>query len=284
MSSFVIKGTVVGCDHEHWKKDKNLLSSILISVMSTWEMNYRSNRQNKEMSTNISREYGKIINAYLGFMNDIHNLAIIIDMIESNLNNTSLEDGKKLMYVTLLVEAYFTNLRSVYDFTSYFPKLIIEEKNLSQLPSKKEGSIKELIKYFKKDCAKKIISQEVIDVFINCEKNLDNIRTIRDLIIHKGKEPILFIENSGEVKFSINTITKDGSVNLLPNILDEDSQIYDMKKYIIKITNNTFNYIEDLGHVMYQEFLKKDSNYRVYLGGLTGLCMTNFIEFLGWNE
>lgn len=282
MSNFVIKGTVVGCGYKYWKEDKNILSSRLISVMATWEMKYRLT--DKEISKNLNREYGKIKNAYSAIMNDIHNLAISLDMIESNLNNTSLEWGKKSMYVTLLVEAYFTNLRSIYDFTSYFAKLLVAEEKLNQLPSKKEGSIKELIKYCKKEAAKEVMPQEVINAFVECEENLDNIRMIRDLIIHKGKEPILFFENSGEIKFSINQITNDKNKNLLPNILNEESQLYDLKKYLAKITNNTFEYIEKLGTAMHHEFLKKDKDYRIYLGGLVGMCIPNFIEFLGWNE
>ncbi len=279
MSNFVIKGTVLGHTYEKWRNDKDTLSSVLISVMSTWEMN---NSFNNKISTNLMREYGKVVNAYSGFMNDIHNLAITLDMIESNLEDKSLDFWKKLLYITLLVEVYFTNLRTIYDFTSYFPKVLIDEKNFSHLPSKKEGSIKELIKFLKKENAKEVLSQEIIDVFINCESNLDDVRNIRDMIIHKGKEPILFIDNDDEVKISINS--KENNINLLPNILNEQEQAYDLKKYLSKITNNLFDFIESLGEAMYQEFFKRDPNYGIYLGELTGICITNFIEFLGWGE
>lgn len=272
-----IKGTIMGYKYENWKQDKDILSSILISVMETWEWDC-FNHIDKKFSSNLYREYGKIKNAHSGFMNDIHNLAIAWDMLESALNNKSLEFGKKLLNITLLMEMYFTNLRSIYDFTSYFPKLLIEEKNLTHLPSKKEGSVKELIKYFKKESAKEIISQEIIDVIIECEENLDNIRKIRDLIIHKGKELLLFFDNSGEVKISFS------NKNLLPNILNEECQAYDLKKYLRKITNNTFEYIEKLGYAMYNEILKKNTNYKIYLCALTGVCIPNFIEYLGWKD
>jgi len=80
----VHKGTSMGWDYERWSTEKNVLSSLLISIINTWKINIDERKQqNEEFEDGYLREIGKINHAFSGLQNDIHNLSIIIDMINT---------------------------------------------------------------------------------------------------------------------------------------------------------------------------------------------------------
>ena len=129
MDNFILKGTAFGFSYEEWANKNDLLPSTLISVIEAW----RRTVQEQDLSfkpdilDDFKREYGRIINAYYGFEGDMHNLSINYHLIKSISMDKEQDNGLKILYVGLLTENYITNLRSIYDFTSLFPRMLIND-------------------------------------------------------------------------------------------------------------------------------------------------------------
>jgi len=285
MNEVFIKGTAFGFSNKEFNEDPELFSSILISVIQTWIFKTYDTQDNLKIETDeeTGREYGRIKAAYYALENDIHNLAINNHLLSRLISNNDLDKGLKLLYISLLVENYIINLRSIYDSTSLFPRLLVDSKDFKKLPNgKNSNSLNSLIKNIKKtvDTINQLYPPSINKIILDCESDLDNIRTIRDAIIHKGKEPIIEITNN-QIYFRIPQKPPYGKENSLPDILSiGNDNNYPLKKYLRVLTIRLINYMEQLGNTIGQEFYNKDNNYRVELTALVGICMKDFIEFL----
>ena len=286
MNEFYIKGTVCGISSKDYNDDPELFSSILISVLQTWIFRTYDTQDNLIIDINeeSDRQYGRIKAAYYALNNDIHNLSVNYHLLSKLINNFELDKGFKLLYISLLVENYIINLRSIYDLTSFFPSLLLDFKDFKKIPTGKHSdSLNSLLKNIKKmniDDINQLYPQSINETIMICESNLNDVKTIRDAIIHKGKEAIIEITNN-EVYFRIPKKPPYGKENCLPDILclGIDNN-FPLIKYLKTLTIRLMNYLEQLGETIGQEFYNKDNSYRVELTALVGICMRDFKEFL----
>jgi hypothetical protein len=284
MNDLFIKGTAIGFDYKKWKEDRELLSSLLLSVMETWLIN-TYNAQDKliiEISEQQEREYGKIKAAFWGFEGDIHNLAVNHHLLVSLLNNGGLDKGLKSLYTSLLVENYIINLSSIYDFCSFFPRIIMPLEDIQQYQNRKyPDSLNTFIKYCESDSSK-VLPDKLRDLMKSSRNELENIRTIRDLIIHKGKEPIIELKGN-ETVFRIPSKPPYGTENALPDILGLGNSDYPLEGYLRTLTLKLFEFLDKLGTILIME-LQKNDNYRLELTALIGICVKDFNDFLYADE
>jgi hypothetical protein len=279
MSDIFIKATAIGFDYKTWKEDVELFSSILVSVLQTWLLdNFNSQGNLKHnLPEKVAREYGRIKNAYFGLESDIHNLSINYNLIISILKNNKIKTEFKALYISLLVENYIVNIRSIYDFTSFFPGIFIKYKDIDQLP---KGSLNSFVKHCKKNKNRSTtFPQKIYELMINTECELKNIRLIRDAIIHHGKESIITL-NEKEPVFRIPKTAPYGVENYLPDILSLGNIDYPLFNYLKALSIKMINYMESLGNIMGEEFYMKDKDFKLKLTALTGICMKNYLEFL----
>lgn len=233
----VIKGTIL-TGREGSKVGEETFSSLLLSVMTSWYYStYTSSGEPlKNYSQNELREYGKIKSALNGYTNDLHNISINYCLFKEINNNIEIGKYKGDLYIVLLLENIFTNLRSLYDFFYHFIKICLNEKHLKQYPQK--DSINNLITFAHNPNNSDKLPPEVIRYLEYIQSDLEDIKKIRDNIIHKGKD-IMLSRDSGKLLMRIpikDLFTKD---NLLPNILEEENLNYDVEKYLSKIIKTT---------------------------------------------
>lgn len=273
----VIKGTIL-TGREGSKVGEETFSSLLLSVMTSWYYStYTSSGEPlKNYSQNELREYGKIKSALNGYTNDLHNISINYCLFKEINNNIEIGKYKGDLYIVLLLENIFTNLRSLYDFFYHFIKICLNEKHLKQYPQK--DSINNLITFAHNPNNSDKLPPEVIRYLKYIQSDLEDIKKIRDNIIHKGKD-IMLSRDSGKLLMRIpikDLFTKD---NLLPNILEEENLNYDVEKYLSKIIKTTFKNMEMLGEVLFSE-LCQDKNYRISLCSISNYCIDDFNDFL----
>lgn len=275
----VYKGTSIGWNWEALSKDKNALGLKIISIYKTWEM------EKKVGDGDITRDEGKIVKAYKGLANDIHNLAIIIDMMKAIIEKSKQDNDlkeKDFLYLNVLFESYFSNLRSLFDFTSLIIRMALSDESIKRLPSRYEDSFSRILKFAKNTNNKGILSDEVVKAILDSEDTFNIIREIRDLIIHKGDEAIIYKEEDG-LTFAIIKFTNEGPTNVVKNILGVESERYPVFDYLSELTNRTISYIEELALAIYVNLCKiKNEEIHLQLAALQGICMPNFIKFLGW--
>ncbi|WP_241279588.1 hypothetical protein [Chryseobacterium cucumeris] len=273
----VIKGTIL-VSPQSFKVGEETFSSLLLSVMTSWYYStYTSSGEPlKNYSQNELREYGKIKSALNGYTNDLHNISINYCLFKEINNNIEIGKYKGDLYIVLLLENIFTNLRSLYDFFYHFIKICLNEKHLKQYPQK--DSINNLITFAHNPNNSDKLPPEVIRYLEYIQSDLEDIKKIRDNIIHKGKD-IMLSRDSGKLLMRIpikDLFTKD---NLLPNILEEENLNYDVEKYLSKIIKTTFKNMEMLGEVLFSE-LCQDKNYRISLCSISNYCIDDFNDFL----
>lgn len=279
MSDLFAKGTAIGFDYKTWKEDEKLFSSLLLSVLQTWLMTNYDSKDHLivSMSNEQERIFGKIKTAFWGFEGDIHNLAVnyhfLVSQIENN-DNSSL----KSLYVSLLVENYIINLRSIYDFCSIFPQVIMLPKDIREYQNRKyPDSLNTFIKYCTSSNTKSL-PNNLKSIIQDVKPKLETIKIVRDLIIHKGKEPIVgFKEN--KVFFRIPSRPPYGKENALPDILNMGNCDYPLLDYLRILTIDLLNFMENLGLLLLEE-LRKDKEYMLDLTALVGVCIKDFNIFL----
>jgi len=278
MDKVFVKGTAIGFDLKTWKEDPEIFSSILLSAVQTWIQNISKD----EIPDDLAREFGKIENAYYGIEGDIHNLSVNIHLIKHILSNNSLDTQFKSLYVSLLTENYIINLRSIYDFTSYFPRICMSEKEVVKLKNVKNG---DSINSFKKSLGKLVSKDQftlnIKQLFERTENDLGNIIRIRDLIIHKGKETIITLKEN-QPYFIIPGRGQSSEENSLPDIMNLDKKDYPLYGYLRILTRNLINYMEYLGYNIIEEMQKRSDKkkYKLELTALIGYCMKEFNDFL----
>lgn len=273
----VIKGTIL-VGSQSFKVGEDLFSSILLSVMSSWY--YSTYTSTGEPLRNYSeqelREFGKIRLALNGYTNDLHNISITYGLFKEIHNNTEIGIYKGNIYLESLFENIFTNLRSLYDFFYHFIKICLNDKQLKQYPV--TDSINNLVSYAKKPNNADKLPSEIIKYLEYIQSDLDNIKKIRDGIIHKGKD-IMLTRDSGKLYMRMPIKDLFSKDNLLPNILEEDNLNYDVEKYLSKIIKTTFRNMEILGDIIYSE-LHQNENYKWGCYAISNYCIDEFNEFL----
>jgi len=280
MNEIWIKGTVFGISSDEWRTDSKILPSMLLSILETWNIRTfdRSEELINDINVDLAREYGKINAAKYGFVSDLHNLSINYSMINKIAKDNLLNNGVKSLYIGLLVENYVTNIRSCYDFTSLFPRFLIDLKSIRRLTSMKNSdSLNTLLKFCEKE--KNIFPESIYRPLTIVKSDLEDIKNIRDSIIHHGKEPIVHIENNS-LTLRIPKSAPYRAENALPDILSIGAGDYPLLAYLRELTLRLVNYTEDLGNTLFDELRDKDNTYKVFLTALIGVCIKDFREYI----
>ncbi len=273
----VIKGTILTYG-EKWVIGNEDYSSVLLSVANSWQSNNFSPQD--ELTANIeswkSREFGKIKASIYGYTSDLHNLSINYCFLKETLNNSDINKHKTNLYVSLLLENYFTNIRSLYDFLFHIIKICLSDQQLKTYPD--TDSLNKLIKFSKNKNNRDKLPSRIQSFLVDIEPYLEEIRTIRDFIVHKGKE-IIITKKDDQLFIRIPKTGLFSNDNLLPNILNSSEIDYNMDDYIRELTKSIFKYSEDLGMILLIELFEKEKfNWNLY--SITNYCMEDFTEFM----
>ncbi|MCG2793426.1 MAG: hypothetical protein L6262_07780 [Weeksellaceae bacterium] len=273
----VIKGTLL--THPlGFKVGEEIFSSQLLSVMNSWYSFTYNNfgEPIRELSVLQLREYGKIKLALNGYTNDLHNIAINYCLFREIVDDRNADIHKSDLYLTLLIENIFINLRSIYDFFYHFIKICLNDVQLKQYPDK--DSLNNAITYSKKINNFEKLPPEIVKFLEYVTSDLEDIKTIRDNIIHKGKDIMLTrVAERLVMRIPIKDLySKD---NLLPNILEAEDLNYDVLKYLDKIIKITFTNMEILAEVLFHEVYQYE-NFRYDPYAITNYCIDDFNDFL----
>ncbi|WP_290806604.1 hypothetical protein [Flavobacterium sp.] len=273
----IIKGTIL-THSESFYVGEELFSSVLFSVINSWfYSNYENNGNLKvNISTEKAREFGKIKSAINGFTEDLHNLSINYCLFKEINENVHINGQKSNLYISVILENLFTNLRSLYDFLYHFVKIVLSEKELKQYPQK--DSINNLINFSKNENNQDKLPKSIIWVLDNIESDLNDIKKIRDNIIHKGKD-FLLTRKEGVLFMRVPIKETNSNDNLLPNILKSNDIDYNVEKYLNKIIKTTLKNIEDFGVIIHNEIFN-NSEIQFNLYSISNYCIDEFNEFL----
>ncbi|BAE82595.1 hypothetical protein [Desulfitobacterium hafniense] len=279
----VIKGTSTFWDPESLRKTDRALGDMLLSVFHTLKNErYIENQQRREQGLpelEIIRIEG-LINSYVNALsNEIHSLAIIIDTINFITQHKKDEELKQKhdLFIANLVENYYRNLRSIFDFISVIYRVVLEDKFVNNVPS--GDSFNETLKFIKKGKAEGIIPRKIIDLFLVYEDVFLNVKKVRDYIVHKGKELTIYSDKD-EYYFTLKIGQYPGEC-VLDNILNIEKDIFPLLPYLSKLTNQTLEFLSDLGVAIFEELsLKRDNSFSINLSALEGVCIPGFIRFL----
>lgn len=281
MASLFIKGTAL-VSYDSYMKDKTCLGSYLMCVMETWVMqNFaRTGEFIVEYSDEVKRKYGEVRSANEAFQNDIHNLTIGYHQMKSVMEDARIESGLKGLYLGNLVEHYITNIRCIYDHIAIFARIVVNHSYLLQRNISAE-SLNTLLTYIKKNEAKTkdAFTEPLVEQLASLAPSLETIKTIRDAIIHDGKEPMITF-SSGAAQIRIARSIYKRNESLLPNLLGLETLDYPMFPYLQQVTKLLFTDMDRLGEEMIKHFIKEDDAYRFELVALIGICMEDFIDFL----
>ena len=154
--------------------------------------------------------------------------------------------------------------------------LYLSGNQLKSLP--KKDSLYNLIGFSKKTNNRQKLPKRVIEFLINIESNLEEIRTIRDLIIHKGKE-IIITQSNGQMFIRIPKKDMYNNDNILPNILNSSEINYNMNDYLRAVTKSFFKLTEDLGLIILSELIEKEK-FNLCIYSISNYCMDEFTCFL----
>jgi hypothetical protein len=196
--------------------------------------------------------------------------------------DASLNSRMKSLYFTNLIESYFTNLRSVYDWLEQFSRIFLDDCVLERRKMTPE-SFESLVHLFDDNKeGLKVHPEDFIKVVKYMNENLQVVRKIRNAIIHDGKEPVISFEKDGQVTIMIpGKIGNVNSGNMLPDILDLGEAPFPLYDYIREVTLRLFSDMEHYGSVIGNLYIEQKQRKQPFdLFGLTGYCMQGFMEFL----
>jgi len=273
----VVKGTVLTYG-EKWYVGEEIYSSILLSIINSWMLNNYTlqGALNVDLEEWKARKYGKIKAAIYGYTSDMHNLSINYCLLKEIFNGSEFNKHKKNLYISLLLENYFTNIRSLYDFLSFFVQICLTDKQLKSFHD--IDSLNSLLKFSNNNNNKEKLPYRIHKFLDIVGTGLEKIKLIRDLIVHRGKE-IILTSSHGEILIRIPKLGLFSNDNMLPNILNSSDVSYNLIEYLRKITKEHFRFSEDLGVLILSELLEKQ-NYDWELYSITNYCMEDFTDFM----
>lgn len=281
MPSLFIKGTAL-VTHESYKDDPTCLGSYLLCAMETWVMRNFANTGEftVEYPNEVKRKYGEVRAANEAFQNDIHNLTIGYHQMKHVMEDAQVESGLKGLYLGNLVEHYITNIRCIYDHMAVFARIVADQSYLPQRNISTE-SLNSLLKYIRSNekRAAEIFTEPMANRLLSMETSLQDIKTIRDAIIHDGKEPMITF-SSGIPQIRINRSSYNRDESLLPDLLNLGLLDYPMFPYLQQTSHILFTDMERLGEEIITHFIAKDDAFRFELVALIGICVEEFMCFL----
>ncbi|MEK4115656.1 hypothetical protein NST44_05570 [Paenibacillus sp. FSL W8-0919] len=268
----VNKGTSIGRSAEDLEADDSVLGLFLVSVLdcilSPLQGDVYMLRPNYQ---------GLIKEARTAMVHDIHGLAIINDMIQFTFEKHGELPHKDFLYVMELIEKYFTNLRSIYDFMSKVLRLAVEEGRIGQIPF---DSLNDLITYAETNPrAESYFPEDLISLLKNIKSEFQLVREIRDFIIHNGKQISLLSDDRG---YRLGPFDSNGT--LADYTPGKERNHEELVPYLAERTNRMIEFGEEVGIIINREFRRLHGDFPLFLCALEGVCIPSFVKFLGLNK
>ncbi|MCM3443346.1 hypothetical protein AB3Z07_27045 (plasmid) [Metabacillus halosaccharovorans] len=264
------KGSSFGWAPEQLEKSKDALGLTLISVLTSIRKSWNIEPSVKEGDDTVSpKNKGLIIEAFEAMYHDLHGLSIQIDMIKHFFDHKNgITRHRDFLFVTEVIEKYFANMRSIYDFMSKLLMLSVDQKLLGQINF---DSLNSLITSVEKGKTKGKLTSDLEKALLEIKPSFHALRDIRDFIIHNGKQlKIMTDENEYLIENFMKKEKSDDYVPLLP--------------YLSHITKEMLIFGEVIAHIIYEQYTKRYGEVPYFLVALEGVCIPSFIDFLGLFE
>jgi len=264
------KSSSIGWSYDQLKVSKTALGfeliSVLHSILDSWKTNFKGQVTNENTQELKSKYKGLVKEAYLAMYHDLHGLAVQIDMIQHLfVNRKNAVRHKDFLYVSEIVEKYFANLRSIYDFMAKVLRLAVKQRYLGQINF---DSLNNLIESLEKGKTDGKIPEGLKESLLSIKGEFLYVRGMRDSIIHNGEQ--------------ISIMTKDDGYYLSIWSEDEEKEVYvPLLNFLSERTIEMLNFGEQIGEVIFSEFCKEYGDIPFTLVALEGVCIPAFINFLG---
>lgn len=264
------KSISIGWSYDQLLQSKSAIGfdliSTLHSILDSWEHDYRGTANNENTQELQDRYKGLVKEAYLAMYHDFHGLAVQLDLIQHLFENR--KDGvrhKDFMYVSEIVEKYFANLRSIYDFMAKVLRLAVDQRYLGQINFDSLNSLIESVEKGKTDGK---IPETIKESLLSIKGEFLHVRKLRDSIIHNGEQILI--------------MTKEDGYYLGIWSEDEKKQVYvPLLTFLSERTIGMLNFGNDISEVIFKEFCEKYGDIPFTLVALEGVCIPTFLNILG---
>ncbi|MNO34248.1 hypothetical protein D3C76_242790 [compost metagenome] len=266
----VNKGTSIGWSLEALKLDKDVLGLRLVSVLGCILHPIQGDVHK------LRPQYqGLIEEARVALVHDIHGLAVLNDMLQYIFDKPSGLQHKDFLYVMEIVEKYFTNMRSIYDFMSKVLRLAVEERDIGKVSF---DSLNSLIAFAETNAkAEQFLPEVLISLLTNIKAEFDLVRNIRDFIIHNGKQISLLKDDKG---YLIGPFNDEGAlIELLPG---ENNKYEYLIPFLSQRTELMLKFGESIAEVIHVEFVRMHGEFPFMWCALEGVCIPSFVKLLKW--
>ncbi len=250
------------------REDDNILGfrflSVLYYIINSWDHEGPETedgpRRMKEKGRQIVRD------AYQGMYHDLHGLAILIDMVKVIFENKrSITLHKDFLYVQEIIEKYYTNLRSIYDFLANVLNLAVEPRLVGQLPF---NSFNDVINAIESGKLKEKLPEEAQRAILSVKSSFLHVRHMRDDIIHNGKQLLA-------------PMTKDDGYYRIEDKGDGTQLQEPLLTYLSRLTVDLFHVADKLSEVIYNVHIERYGPISQQYVALVGVCIPTFVKFLG---
>ena len=287
---------ISGAHNNTWPEflDENRahLSSFLLSAMKDWEGSIPKcleviPPESKEV---YKEQCDKIEAAADGMVSDLHNLAINYHLMTDIIKNNEYKDnGLRELYIGLLMENYVTNIRSIYDFCSVFPRILMSIDRIKKYTTnngQQSDSLYRLIQVLdgKNPANLAELPDSMKTLIKNAKDQLDIVREIRDAIVHKGNEPFVQF-NADDAVFRLPEKYPNDKTNKCRDILQlgDSAQDYPLFKYLRKLTLDLFDFMENMGYILCLCLCARKESHPAEPQWLDNPCMERFNEFVRYD-
>lgn len=217
--------------------------------------------------------HGLVEEAHIALSNDIHGLAILQDMITFTYENKhQLLRHKDFLYSLELIEKYFTNLRSIYDFMSKVLRLSVEERRIGQIPF---DSLNDMIAFSETKRGQECLSKQLVELLKGIKAEFHLIRNMRDFIVHHGKQITLLTDDNG---YKLGPFDSTG--NLAEFVPGEERKYEALMPYLAERTQCMLSFGDEIGNIIFNEFQNQHGKFPFSYSAIEGECIPSFIRFL----
>lgn len=258
------KGSSFGWSLEELAESKSSLGLAIIinleAIIKSWEQ--------EDPKTNHlvpPRTKGLVKKAYNGMYHDLHGLSVLIDMINHIYENKSSSTRHKdFLFVSEVVEKYFTNIRSLYDFLAQITLLAVNPRFHGQISS---DSLNSLIKAVEKENAKEKFPEDLTKILQEIKPAFSSLKNTRDFITHHGKQ--------------LGFQTHPDGYHMENPVNQEEAKVYiPLLPFLQEITLEMMNFSAEVAEIISKNY-KGFDEIPYYLIALEGVCIPTFIDFLG---
>lgn len=266
----VNKSTSIGWTIEALEADKSVLGLKLISVLDCILRPLLGDVHK------LRPQYqGLIEEARIALVHDIHGLAILNDMLQFIFTKPDGIQHKDFLYVMEIIEKYFTNMRSIYDFMSKVLRLAVEEKNIGKISFDSFNSLLTFAESNSKP--QQLLPEDLISLLTNIKDEFNLVKNIRDFIIHNGKQISLLKDDKG---YQLGPFNNQGE--LIELQLGEENKYEYLIPYLSQRTESMLKFGESIADIIHREFTRMNGEFPFMWSALEGVCIPSFVDLLGW--